>query len=105
VQKEHDPDPPDLRAEVLAGIDREMSYQKCSEEGRHQDAMWPSQRLRVALRHLREIAERHLIMADDEGPYCGFCNTYLSGRPGCSVLLSLAPDYAPDALARMEASR
>lgn len=91
----------DLRAEVLAGIDRE----------RMRLAGLPSITARQiaakALRHLREIAERHLIMADDEdeGPYCGFCNTYLSGRPGCSVLLSLAPDYAPDALKRMEASR
>lgn len=91
----------DLRAEVLKGIDREIKYL------RDYVTMTPATVARTALRHLREIVERHLIMADDEdeGPYCGFCNTYLSGRPGCSVLLSLAPDYAPQALKEMEADR
>lgn len=85
----------DLRAEVLAGIDlvirrtetADLKYALECRVGR--DAL-------TALRHLREIAERHT-----GEMVCGECQTDLP----CPTLLSLAPDYAPQALAQMEADR
>lgn len=73
----------DLRAEVLKGIDREIKYL------RDYVTMTPATVARTALRHLREIVERH------EGKMiCIECQVDLP----CPTLLSLAPDYAPQAV-------
>lgn len=92
----------DLRAEVLKGIDREI--------GLFVGRQWPvpSGLALTALRHLREIVERHETARDawrqETETFSTMCIECRLDYP-CPTLLSLAPDYAPDALARMEASR
>lgn len=89
----------DLRAEVLAGIDREIEYV------RDYTSMTPATVARTALRHLREQTEqhqprqwRHIRYTMQRCRLCGFAWP-------CPTLLSLAPDYAPQALAQIEADR
>lgn len=91
--------PADLRAEVLKGIDREISL--------FVGRQWPvpSGLALTALRHLREIVEMHkryevgyVLPADAT---CAECRQHWP----CLPLVSLAPDYAPQAFAKMEVDR
>lgn len=83
-----------LLVEVLKGIDQRIA-----------DSSPGATEFRIALRHLREIVEKHkstpVELAGETVTVCGGC----VGPVPCLVLLSLASSYAPQALKEMEAGK
>lgn len=69
----------DLRAEVLEGIDREIADCEMLQHA-------PGGRTLTALRHLREIVERHNTTDHETCTECSF-------DPPCPTLVSLAETY------------